>query len=205
MLLVLMVSSISVLQARKKALTSFGIFHYETPSRNHFNTQMCATSWLHRWLRDPWVYLPDLDANKERTGLVWHTSSPKSKEDIHCPGQASGLRASWQQACRDLSQIGPAGGFERGDWTVGYLPHTQANLRTVSPARRTFKPSYSPGLGSYVSQALSEKPELLNPEIEECWRGRETGGWGDGAWRRSKLETKAFFLAAGFFLFAKLD
>ena len=48
----LVVSTISVYQARKKVLTFFGIFYYESQrGRNLFNTKIWSPSYLQSWLR----------------------------------------------------------------------------------------------------------------------------------------------------------
>ena len=89
----LMVSAISVHQARKKALTFFGIFYYQSQrGRNLFNTKIWSPSYLQSWLRDPRLIglLPDLESNKSGADLVRHACPQKAREDIHSPGQASG-------------------------------------------------------------------------------------------------------------------
>ena len=88
----LVVSTISVYQARKKVLTFFGIFYYESQrGRNLFNTKIWSPSYLQSWLRDPRLIrlLPDLESDKSGAGLVRHACPQKASENIHSPGQAS--------------------------------------------------------------------------------------------------------------------
>lgn len=88
----LVVYTTSVYQARKKVLTFFGVFYYESQrGRNLFNTKIWSPSYLQSWLSDPRLIrlLPDLESGKSGAGLVWHACPQKASEDIHSPGQAS--------------------------------------------------------------------------------------------------------------------
>lgn len=118
----LVVSTISVYQARKKVLTFFRIFYYESQrGRNLFNTKIWSPSYLQSWLRDPGLIrlLPDLESDKSGAGLVRHACPQKASENIHSPGQAS--RAPCLLAiCGPWSQSDQAwGGFEGGGCSVG--------------------------------------------------------------------------------------
>lgn len=170
----------------------FGLERKLLPSSDHFNMQVCSTSWLHSWLRDLWV---DRISSKSRILSIRYrtclTSLLPKRQGGH-PLPWPSVRAPrlmavgtpWpqsDQACRRIwkgrlhSRVPPS--FWRQFLHCSLLPV------------QTFKPSYSPGLGSCVSQAL---PELLNPERRVLTR---QGAGGSMLKPRERLRHSSLWLA----------
>lgn len=98
------------------------------------------------------------------------------------PPHLMAVGTPWPQSDQACRRIWKGVGDALLDTSLTLRPNSWRQfLHRSCPPLPSSKPSYAQGLRACVPQATSEKPELLNPEIEECWRG----SWDCGLQQRS--------------------